>query len=147
MMMDCAPVKLQLLANCNDGDIGQGSDGTQKSKVVVHSQCGLGGVVRPPGLEPGSQAWKAWIITPRQRSQSLKRMHQWSRFKIIDEVNPRRVSGRLASCWCSGIPIPVEFGRLVEGFYPIERALPLFPSTESVEGCHPSSRIIPFFLR
>ena len=88
-MMDCAPVKLQLLANCNDGDIGQGSDGTQKSKVVVHSQCNsLGGVVRPPGFEPGSAPWKGAILDrarlwPRTLKQAVRKM----RFKRIVRVN------------------------------------------------------------
>ncbi len=100
MMMDCAPVKLQFRLNCRDGDIGQGSDGTQKSKVVVHSQYGLGDMVRPPGFEPGSQAWKAWIITPRQRSQSQKNKFLWLRFKHIAILNPhdRSVEGSHHAC-------------------------------------------------
>ena len=130
MMMDCAPVGLQFRLNCSDGDIGQGSDGTQKSKVWVHSQCSsLGKMVRPPGIEPGSQAWKACILTPRQRSQSLNLRCQWMRFKSIDEENSSdrlvegccpsnstlphiiclQVSGRLGSCWCSSFTTPKKF--------------------------------------
>ena len=103
MMMDCAPVRLRFRLNCSDGDIGRGSDGTQKSKDWVHSQYNsLGKVVRPPGIEPGPAAWKAAIITPRQRSQSLKLRCQCLRFKTIDEEN--------------------SLDRLVEGCYPSNRA-------------------------
>ena len=103
MIMDCAPVESLTLAVCDDGDISQGSDGTQKSKAWVHSQySSLGKVVRPPGIEPGSQAWKACIITPRQRSQSLKLRYQWMRFKSIDKEN--------------------SSDRLVEGCYPSGKA-------------------------
>ena len=54
--------------------------------------------VRPPGFEPGLQAWKACIITPRLWPQSLEDDCQGFRFKSIDRKNPTgRVSGRLGS--------------------------------------------------
>ena len=99
MMMDCAPVRLRFRPNCSDGDIRQGSDGTQKSKVRVHSQYGLGRVVRPPGFEPGSEAWKASILDQaRLWPRVLEHERICLRFKSIDKVNhTRQVSGRLIS--------------------------------------------------
>ena len=62
------------------GDTGQSKGGAQKSVDAVHSTCDgicLGKeMVRPPGIEPGSKAWKAFIITPRQRS--LESVFNWS---------------------------------------------------------------------
>ena len=64
MKMDFAPVKSQALAVCDDGDICQGIDGTQKSKVWVHSLYSPDKeMVRPAGFEPASEAWKASILT------------------------------------------------------------------------------------
>ncbi len=62
MMMDDALVESLALAVGDDGDIGQGIDGTQESNKLVHSQSSLGKMVRPPGFEPGSEAWKASIL-------------------------------------------------------------------------------------
>jgi hypothetical protein len=86
MMMDDALVESLALAVGDDGDICQGIDGTQESNKWVHSQCGLGKVVRPPGIEPGSQAWKACIIAPRQRSRVLGLAVLVTRFKRIARV-------------------------------------------------------------
>lgn len=80
------------------GDTGQGTGGTQKSGKRVHSHSGRGKMVRPPGFEPGSKAWKASIITPRLWPQSLEHVLLRLGFKSIAEVNgTRQVSGRVES--------------------------------------------------
>ena len=74
MMMDYAPVKSQTLAVCSDGDVCQGIDGTQKSKVWVHSLFTPSRkMVRPPGFEPGLRAWKARIITRLDYGRSRRK--------------------------------------------------------------------------
>jgi hypothetical protein len=84
MMMDDALVESLALVVGDDGDICQGIDGTQESDKLVHSQydC-LGKMVRPPGFEPGSAAWKAailnhtrlWPHSLRQETPDMRSKH------------------------------------------------------------------------
>ena len=144
MMMDCAPVKLQTLAVCSDGDVCQGIDRTQKSKVWVHSTFSLGlELVRPPGFEPGLRAWKARIITRldygRSRREStvsgcdLRVLLKWTQL------------GGSVEGWnhilITSLATPVCAYRSVEGFYPDGRSQlpPVFD--RSVEGYDPTVRI------
>ncbi len=100
MMSDSAPVESQALAVCGDGDVCQGIDGTQKSKVWVHSLFDPGmKMVRPPGFEPGSQAWKAGIITRLDYGRSRR------------ETIVRGCDLRVLIMW-------TQLGGSVEGFYP-----------------------------
>ena len=100
MMVDCAPVAPQALAVCGDGDVCQGIDETQKSKVWVHSLFSLGkDMVRPPGFEPGLRAWKARIITRLDYGRSrrktivsgydLRVLIEWTkRNRLVEGFNP-----------------------------------------------------------
>ena len=103
MIMDYAPVKLQTLAVCDDGDVCQGIDGIQKSKVKVHSPSyPKKNMVRPPGFEPGLRAWKARIITRLDYGRSHRK-------SIVSGYDLRVMIE-----W-------TERDRSVEGFDPIER--------------------------
>ncbi len=66
-----------------------GIDGTQKSKVWVHSLFSpKKNMVRPPGFEPGSAPWKGAILNQaRLWPHSSKGDCQWLRFKSIDRVD------------------------------------------------------------
>ena len=119
MIMDYAPVKLQTLAVCDDGDICQGIDGTQKSKVWVHSLFNpKKNLVRPPGFEPGLRAWKARIITRldygRSRRKTIVRVCD---LRVLIEGTYRQVSGRLGSL-CMSLSHQSISNRSVEGFDP-----------------------------
>ncbi len=88
MMVDDALVESLTLAVGDDGDIGQGIDGTQESNKLVHSHFGLGKMVRPPGFEPGSAPWKGAILNQtRLWPQMLKQAVQVTRFKRVAGVS------------------------------------------------------------
>ena len=96
------------------GDTGQSKGGTQKSADAVHSTCDgicLGKMmVRPPGIEPGSKAWKAFIITPRQRS--LESVFDWS-VEGSDHVGLERnlTDGQ----WKAAVPNQLHNGCISDG--------------------------------
>ncbi len=123
MMLDSAPVEPQALAVCGDGDVCQGIDGTQKSKVWVHSLFDLGmKMVRPPGFEPGLPAWKAEIITRLDYGRSRR------------ESIVRGCDLRVLIKW-------TQLGRSVEGSHHCVRVSShLFASNRSVEGFDPDGR-------
>ncbi len=113
--------------------------------------------MRPPGFEPGLQAWKAWIITRldygRSRRESivsgcdLRVLIKWTQLAgqwkagiilgvgLITPACFEQVSGRLLSYLDGAPPFPVCTYRSVEGFDPDGRN-PLASGFDgSVEGC------------
>jgi hypothetical protein len=64
----------------SSGDTAQSKGGIQKFMDVVHSFI-IGAfndtkLVRLPGIEPGSRAWKARVMAPRLQAQGLE--SEWS---------------------------------------------------------------------
>jgi hypothetical protein len=98
MITDNVPVRPLASTAGGGGDTGQGLDGTQESEQWVHSQYGLGKMVRPAGFEPASTAWKAAI---------LNQARLWPR-------NPRQVTPYERSETPSGVDLP---DRSVEGLH------------------------------
>ncbi len=119
MMSDSAPVESRALVVRGDGDVCQGIDGTQKSKVWVHSLFDPDeNMVRPPGFEPGLRAWKARIITRLDYGRSRR------------ETTVSGCDLRVLIKW-------TKLGRSVEGWHHYVRASSHLPvSNRSVEGLH-----------
>ncbi len=67
MMVVKDPACLQVALKVR-GDAGRGKGGTQKSVDAVHSLFRKG-MVRLPGIEPGSPPWKGGIIAPRLQAR------------------------------------------------------------------------------
>ena len=100
----------------SSGDTAQSKGGTQKFMDVVHSPLiSCRKLVRLPGIEPGSRAWKARVMAPRLQAQGLDSewsVEGWIIKQIIDSPFPMTAEMRF------DLSILFEFihGRSMEGW-------------------------------